>query len=188
MLFYVEDSWQFGVFFPLKIFFRDKERIRIKLHTKCKMSSGVHFEHSCRLPAQTLFSLSYWAFVFQCYASCNSSGHKMGKNSEIFGDVPFGTMVEATCQHTPDPAVVGLACHSSIMFCTQSRSLEHSLGGLCLAQQCVCWWRPSATSEFGVLKSLVPCLKTVPSTYSWMLCWDFEILSWIACWKSSLHL
>lgn len=84
-------------FFPLKIFLRDKERIRIWLHTKCKMSSGVHFENSCRLPAQTLFSLPYWAFVFQCYASCSSSRHNMGQRSEIFGDVPFGAMVEAIC-------------------------------------------------------------------------------------------
>lgn len=76
-VFYVEDFWQLGVLFPLKIFLRDKKRKITWLHTKCKMSSGVHFEN--RLPAETLFSLSYWAFVFQCYASCNSSGHNMGK-------------------------------------------------------------------------------------------------------------
>lgn len=47
------------------------------------------------------------------------------------------------------------------MFCIWSRSLEHFLGGLCLAQQCMCWWRPSATWEFGVLKLLLPCLRKV---------------------------
>lgn len=75
--------------------------------------------------------------------------------SQIFGDVPCGTMVEATCQHRPDSVIAGLAWHSYIIFCTGSRSLGHSLGGslpctamrvLVKAFSSLALWGPEVTS------------------------------------------
>lgn len=83
---------------------------------------------------QKLFSLyPIEHLFFSAMPAVIALGITWVKKSEIFGDVPFAAAVEAIWQHRPDSVVVGLACHSQMMFCTWSRSLEHSLKVLCCA-------------------------------------------------------